>query len=147
MKHESCLKPEDNFNEINKIVSMIDDYEIVKINQLNILTIVNLIPSSLPHQENSRVPAINQKLQEPQSNILYGHVCSFESTINSIIYENRQNMRKFVVFLRNFKKAIKILKGRLSKSGDIYASQNDLLVDRKEQKVRRRQLSCKLFND
>lgn len=40
-------------------------------------------------------------------------------------------MRKFVVFLRNFRKAIKILKGRLSKSGDIYASENELLMDRK----------------
>lgn len=122
MKHETCLKPEDNFNEINKIVSLIDDYEIVKINELNILTIVNLIPPSLPQQENCRVPINSLKAEEPHANILYGHVCSFESTINSIIYENKQNMRKFVVFLRNFKKAIKILKGRLSKSGDIYAS-------------------------
>ena len=31
-------------------------------------------------------------------------------------------MRKYVAFLKKFKKAIKILKGRLSKSGDIYAS-------------------------
>jgi hypothetical protein len=87
---------------------MVEDEEVIKVNELNVLTIVNLIPptmSILPNLFSQQNSILNK-----QENVLYWHICSFETTINSIIYENKQNMRRYVVFLRNFKKAIKILK-------------------------------------
>lgn len=44
---------------------------------------------------------------------LYQHINKFEQTINNIVNKSKQNMRKHVTYLEEFKRAIVILRGRL----------------------------------
>lgn len=41
---------------------------------------------------------------------LYEHIGRFENTINTIFLTSKQNMRKFINYVDDFRKAIKVLR-------------------------------------
>lgn len=102
----------------------------MKLSELNILTILNLIPSSIPSI------LILEFEGQRDKNVLYGHICSFETTINTIIYDNKQSMRRFMVFLTNFKRALKVLKDRLGKKDRDATVEDYNLIQRKAQDLK-----------
>lgn len=103
----SLLSHNEDYNP-GYITNLLNDYKLVREGELNILTISNLIPLAMPKLEAES--DITRCELDHSSKDLYEHIGRFENTINTIFLTSKQNMRKFVNYVDDFRKAIKVLR-------------------------------------